>query len=139
MTPITILDNEYITLQYLPEKKIVYHTVHKPIDIESFAKAMAAGAEMLTENGACKWLSDDRKNGPLTPDMIAGPKFWAPRMIAAGWRYWANVVPEEIVSAGTLLPVMGTLYEMGLRMMVFTTVEEAFKWLDTMAEPKPTP
>jgi hypothetical protein len=56
-------------------------------------------------------LSDDRKNGPLSPEIVEfGRNDWNSRAIAAGWKYWANVVPEELVAAGTLTSVMGELY-----------------------------
>jgi hypothetical protein len=134
MSPIIIVDNEYITVRYLPDKKIVYHTVHKPIESKLFMSALDAGGEVLRKKGACKWLSDDRKNGPLSPEMIAGPAIWGPGMVAAGWKYWANVVPREIISAGTLKPVMETLFDLGLRMNVFNNVEDAFQWLESMKD-----
>jgi hypothetical protein len=132
MKPIIVVNNEYITVRYLPDKKIIYHTVHKPIESRLFMDALDAGGVVMRQNGACKWLSDDRKNGPLSPEMIAGPAIWGPGMVAAGWKYWANVVPKDIASAGTLVPVMDTLFELGLRMMVSTNVEEAFQWLEMM-------
>jgi hypothetical protein len=134
MLPLTILETEYITVRYLPDKKIIHHTVHKPIEAQPFMDALDAGGEVMRQYGACKWLSDDRKNGPLSPEMIAGPEIWGPGMIAAGWKYWANVVPEAVASAGTLVPVMQTLFDLGLRMMVFTDLEKAFQWLESMQE-----
>ncbi len=133
MQPIIIIDNECITLRYLPAKKIVHHTIHKPIDGQAFRDALDAGGRVLKENGACKWLSDDRQNGPLSFDMmVAGPKQWAPGMVAAGWKNWALVVPEQVAAAGTLVPVIDTLFELGLRMMVFTDVEKALAWLESI-------
>jgi hypothetical protein len=133
MSSITIVDNEYITLQYLPDKKIIYHTVHKPIPDQPLKDAVNAGTEALKKYGACKWLSDDRKNGPVSPEIAEwGREDWNPRTIAAGWKYWANVVPEEVASAGALSPVIEALFELGLRMMVFTDLKSAFQWLDSM-------
>jgi len=133
-SPLIIVDNEFITVRYLPDKKIIHHTVHKPIESKLFMEALDAGGEVLRQNGACKWLSDDRKNGPLSPEMIAAPKDWAPGMIAAGWKYWANIVPSETVAARTLVPVVDTLFELGLHMMVSTNLEEAFQWLESIKE-----
>jgi hypothetical protein len=133
MSPIIIVDNEYITLRYLPDKRIIYHTIHKPIDGQPLKDALNAGTEALKQYGACKWLSDDRKNGPLSQEMLDwGLKDWDPRTIAAGWKYWANVVPQELSAAGTLMPLIQILYDMGLRMMVFTDLENAIQWLDSM-------
>jgi hypothetical protein len=132
MLPIIIVDNEYTTVQYLPDKKIIYHTIHKPIDDQPLKDALNAGTDALEKYGACKWLSDDRKNGPLSAEMLEwGRNTWDVRTIAAGWKYWAEVVPEAVVSAGTMIPVIEALYELGLRMMVFTDLEKAFAWLDS--------
>lgn len=138
MAPIVIVDNEYITLQYFPDKRTIYHVVHKPIGPQQeqlMIDTLNEGTEALRRYGVCKWLSDDRLNGPLPDHLIEwGFNDWNPRTIQAGWKYWANVVPHELVAAGTLAPVMANLYELGLRMQVFTTTEEAFDWLDRMEE-----
>ncbi len=134
MTPITIAENEFMTVQYIPDKKMIFHTVHKPITNDNALKdALNAGTDALIQYGVCKWLSDDRKNGPLSQEMVEwGLNDWDRRTIAGGWKYWANVVPDDVASAGTLLPVIEILFEMGLRMMVFTTLEDAMRWLDSM-------
>lgn len=135
MTAISIVKNEYITLEYLPDKKLIYHIIHKPIggEPEMLKDALNAGTEALKKYGVCKWLSDDRKNGPLPPEVLEwGFSDWNARTIAAGWKYWANVVPQEMAAAGTLAPVIEDVYRYGLRMMVFTKVDEAFEWLDTL-------
>lgn len=98
-----------------------------------FKDALNTGTDALAHYGVCKWLSDDRKNGPLSPEMVDWAfNEWNARAIQAGWKYWANVVPENIAAAGTLTPVINALHEYGLRMMVFTTVEDAVDWLDTV-------
>lgn len=134
MAPVTIVENEYITVQYIPEKQMIYHTVHKPItDTQLLKDALNAGTDALKKYGVYKWLSDDRKNGPLPPEVVEwGFEDWDPRTIAAGWRYWANVVPKELAAAGALMPVMEALFAMGLRMMVFSDLETATAWLDSV-------
>jgi hypothetical protein len=136
MLPIIIVDNESVTLQYLPDKRTIYHVIHKPIPEDDVLKAfLDAGTEALKKHGACKWLSDDRKNGPLSPTFLKwSATDWQPRTIAAGWKYWANVVPHEMAAAGTLMPVIDNLYEMGLRMVLFSDLEKAFEWLDKIED-----
>ena len=135
MQPITVVDNEYITLQYLPDKKCIYHVVHKPIPDQPLKDALEAGTEALTKYGAHKWLSDDRKNGPLSKEIQEwGVNDWDPRTVKAGWKYWANVVPQELVAAGALAPVMQFLFGIGLRLQVFSDMDEAIQWLDSMKD-----
>lgn len=129
---ITVVNNEFISVQYLPDKKIIYHVIHQPISGQPLRDALDAGTEALQRYGATKWLSDDRKNGPLPPeDAEWGFTVWQPRTIKSGWKYWALVVPKAIEAAGSMVPVMENLYELGLRMRVFTDVDEAFTWLDS--------
>ena len=136
MPEVVIVDNEYITLGHNLDKKMIYHTIHKPMGAEQtqlLMDTLDAGTETLRQHKVLKWLSDDRLNGPLTHDFLNWSLGnWCPRTIDAGWKYWANVVPYELAAAGTLMPVMQNLHELGLRMQVFTNVEDALKWLATV-------
>jgi hypothetical protein len=133
MSRMIVAENDYMTLEYLPDKKIVYHTIHKPVGGKMLRDVLNAGTETLAHYGACKWLSDDRKNGPLSEeDREWGFNDWNRRTIDVGWKYWALVVPQALVDAGTMLPTMDALYGLGLRMMVFTTLEDAFAWLNSV-------
>jgi hypothetical protein len=135
MSRIVIFENEYMTLEYLSDQKIVYHTIHKPVGGQPLRDVLNAGTETLARYGACKWLSDDRKNGPLSEeDREWGFNDWNRRTLDAGWKYWALVVPQAVFDAGTMMPTIETLFTLGLRMMVFTTVEEALAWLDSMED-----
>ncbi len=132
MPPVIILDTEYITVEYLPDQKIIRQTVHKPIGDKLLKQALTAGSDALIKYGAQKWLSDDRKNGPVSREVVEwGLQGWAQRTIGAGWKYWADVVPETLAAAGTMLPVIDAFFQMGLQMMVFTDPEQAKQWLDS--------
>jgi len=133
MSPISIYESPYISVVYLPDQKTISHVVHKPIDPQDFKDALNAGTEALKKYGVHKWLSDDRKNGPIPADVIEwAATDWNARTIAAGWKYWANIVPTEVVAAGTLIPTMDALYEMGLRLMVFSDLNEGSNWLENV-------
>lgn len=136
MPTVEIVSNEYITMRYERENGMISHTFHQPIGEEQkamFKESFDLATETLRKNGVTKWLSDDRKNGPLSNDLVEwAQKDWTPRTIEAGWKYWANVVPEEIAAAGTLVPIMNELHNYGLRMRVFTDVESAREWLASL-------
>ena len=131
----TILENEFISILYYPEQKIIAHTVHQPISNMQLMEAMKVASNFLVENNVSKWLSDDRKNGPIENDIAEADmdyKEYNQRMIDAGWRYWANVIPTSLEAAYTLTPVMEEMHDMGLQMNVFTSYDEAFDWLCTV-------
>jgi hypothetical protein len=135
MSNLTLFSTEYITVEYHPATKLIYHTIHQPIgsQTEMFKDALKAGTAALEKYQVCKWLSDDRKNGPLPDELIEwAATNWNVPTVEAGWKYWANVVPKEIEAAGTLIPVIQNLSQLGLRMAVFTSIEDALKWLETM-------
>lgn len=135
---ITLYDSPYITVEHWPDKSLIYHTIHQPMShqLAIFKEALSAGTDALEKYKARKWLSDDRKNDKLTQE---GNDWafneWQPRTIKAGWKFWAVVVPEDLAAAGTLMPAIEFLYGLGLRMMVFTNVDEALDWLDKVENP----
>ena len=61
MSETIILDNQYITIRYLPDKKMIYHTVHQPFGGQDLRDALATGFDALRQYGLHKWLSDERK------------------------------------------------------------------------------
>ncbi len=128
-----IIDNENATLRYYPGSKIVHHTFHQPTTGESFREIVNTGVELLRKNHASKWLSDDRKNGPLTADDTEWGKVnWFPQALEAGWKYWALVVPPDIKARLNLKEFVEAFSLQGVRIMVFTTPEEGLAWLTIM-------
>jgi hypothetical protein len=135
---VTVLDNEYATLKYHPDTKIVHHVFHKPISGAEFRNVLNEGVKLLQQYGAHKWLSDDRNNSALSDEDTEWSKTdWFPRAQAAGWRFWALVVPADLMARLNLKEFVDTYYELGLRTMVFTEPEEARKWLAGVSEENP--
>lgn len=133
MAPTPLIDSPHATLVYYPDKKIVHHTFHKPISGDDFRQVLNKGAEAMKQNGAHKWLSDDRGNGALSPeDTEWSQSDWFPRAVASGWKYWALVVPQDIYARMNLKEFVDNYFEQGLRIMVFTNPKEAMRWLEAM-------
>lgn len=133
MSQITVLDNEYATLWYYPESRIVRHVFHKFIYGEKFRAVLNKGVEIFQQYGAQKWLSDDRKNSALpTDDTEWAFNDWFPRAFGCGWKYWAIVMPDKVAGQMNMNRFMKTYIEQGLNIQVFDDAEEALKWLETM-------
>ena len=131
MSEIILLDNENVTLRYLEDEQVIYHTVHQPISGQPYREFLEMGLDALQEYGVTKWVSDDRKNGPMTDeDREWGDINLTGRAMETGWKYWALVVPEALVAAGSMQATMAALHEQGLRMMVFDNVDDAFNWIE---------
>src|SRR3954465_10402185 len=96
MTSLTVINNEFAQLYFHKETGIVHHHLTNLIDSDHMRTVLYTGIDLLTKYGACKWLSDNRFMNPHAEedaDWINND--WFPKVLAAGWKYWALVVPES--------------------------------------------
>jgi hypothetical protein len=122
----TIIDNEYASLWYYPEKKIVHHKFHQFIHGEKFREVMMKGADLFEQKGCVKWLSDDRNNSALRKEDIDwGNQNWAPRVIGAGWKYWALMMPDKTVGKMNMRPLIEQYSQQGVQVEIFDDLDEA--------------
>lgn len=132
MVSVVLFDNRFITVECVADCGLIRHTVHRPVPGHILRKALEAGSEALEKHSLCKWLSDDRNNGPILDENIQwGITEWGPRAVRAGWKYWAIVAPEQFAAVGTLEPIVNAYFEIGVHLMIFTTVEAALNWLNS--------
>ena len=125
-----ILENEWGVVRYEPEHKYIYHTFFKDVNGKDVQHILNVGLETLEKYGAIKWLSDDRKNGPIwQEDIDFSLNDWGPRAAAAGWKYWALVVPDEVIGRASMIDVVDAYFQLGVRVQTFTDLETAKKWL----------
>jgi hypothetical protein len=128
----TILDNDYASLWYHPEKKIIHHHFKKFAYGDHFRSVLEKGLEVLKQNGASKWLSDDRKNSALkSEDGEWGETNWVPRVIKAGWKYWGIVLPEKVVGQMNMKQFIEANSRRGVIVKVFSDPDEALRWLES--------
>ncbi|MFO0552343.1 MAG: hypothetical protein U0271_28405 [Polyangiaceae bacterium] len=129
-TPRVQLENEFVTLWYHPAGKIVHHKIHKPVTGALFREALERGVEIFERHGAQKWLSDDRGNGALHPDDSNwATTVWSPRVVAAGWAYWAIVLPDAALGRVNMKRFVNIYSDMGVSVRIYSTPEEALVWL----------
>jgi hypothetical protein len=125
-----VLDNEWITIWYHPEAKIVHHEIHKAIRGQAFRTAISKGTDTLLKYRATKWLSDDRLHFVLPQeDQEWSAAVWFPATQLAGWRYWAIVKPERAVADLYLRRLATGWSAAGVVTELFTMPETAFLWL----------
>lgn len=131
MSKVTIIDNEYASLWYYPETKIVHHKIKKYIYGEQLQNLLNKGTELLKKNGAEKWLSDDRNNNALRPqDSEWSDNVWFPNTVKAGWKYWALVQPKKTIGQMNMKKRTGFVTNGGVTAKVFDNPDEAIKWLE---------
>ena len=130
MTTTEVLKNEFATLVYHTDEKIVHHTFHKPIGGDDFHNVLLTGIKLLKEHGAHKWLSDDRENAAMSDeDTVWAQEVWFPQAKEAGWQFWAIVLPPDIVARINYSEFVFNYAQKGVRVSLFSTPEEAREWL----------
>jgi hypothetical protein len=131
--PRIVLDTEAALLQYHPKAKIVHHEFRRFIYGDELRAVLSKGLELFEKHGACKWLSDDRHNGPLRPsDEQWALNHWFPRVKAAGWKYWAVVMPEKVLGQMNMKRWMAAYEPHGIEARPFGDPEVALAWLESL-------
>jgi hypothetical protein len=117
MSKMIVVDNAFITLAYDSDTKIVSHQLHQYICGQPLRDALMAGTDQLKKNSAHKWLSDDRNGGALPKeDLEWNHNVWIKQAVAAGWKFWALVMPASVVG------------QQNMR-QVFSDPDQALAWL----------
>ena len=131
MEQTTVFENECATMVYYPDVKIVHNTFRGQPTGEHFREALNAGVEVMKKYGGSKWLSDDRENQVIfsPEDQEWADNDWFPRMVQIGWKTWAMVVPQEVKAQINLIDIVDKIYERGIRVRVFSKLDEALQWL----------
>lgn len=125
-----ILQNDRITLWYYPELKIVHHRMAAAPSSEELKELLTRGAETLERFGAIKWLSDDRGNSMLRPhDEEWADTEWLPRVLRAGFKYWAIVLPQAAIGKLNMHRIASQHLRRGIVSRIETLPLAAFEWL----------
>lgn len=133
MSRLTLLDTDYATLWYYPEDKIVRHEFHRFIHGAPFREVLEKGLEVFQQNGAGKWLSDDRKNSSLTSEDLAwSTQDWSQRCMTAGWTHWAIIMPDKVVGQLNMNRILKEYIDRNLVVRVFEDPDEALEWLKSV-------
>ncbi len=125
-----VLDSEFATLAYHVQHRIVHHTFHKPVSGAAFREVLTRGLEFFEKRRANKWLSDDRGNGALHPDDGKwAMEVWSKQAMAAGWKYWAIVMPDAALGKANMRRFIREYADQGVTVNIFGGPDEALAWL----------
>lgn len=126
-----IASNNAYDLFFHEEDKIIHHIFKEDLDGLSFREVLNKGHNILKQNGATKWLSDNRRQMSVLSDEdnAWANDVWFPKTQAAGWKYWAIVVPDSMANRADLVRYIDSFYNSGIKVQVFTQDDEAYKWL----------
>lgn len=130
MSKIELMNDEYVALWYHQKPKIIHHQIRGFLPSEVFRALLTRGAECLEQNRAKKWLSDDSSSAPIRPeDGQWGNTVWAPRVIAAGFAYWAIVLPQKAIAQLQMQRFCAEYRARGITVELFDRADPALAWL----------
>lgn len=133
MSEVVVLDLEKATLFFHPEAGIVHHSFKQSVSGDDFRLVLSEGLKLLEDPEVDKWLSDDLHNLDLTPeDRDWADNWWRPRAIAAGWKYWAVVMPENAFGVVDMAAHVTAARREGIEVSVFSEAGAALAWLQSL-------
>jgi hypothetical protein len=125
-----VIENEFVTLEYLPKEKIVRHKYHKYLYGHIFRSALDRGVDLLIEHQAHKWLSDNRAvKAHAQDDFEWVNSVWLPRAISAGWTSWALIQPHDVIAQMNMRRFQKSFSDQGVTARIFPSPEEGLAWL----------
>jgi len=87
----------------------------------------------MQQQRALAWLSDDRVNGPLPHDDEEwAATHWFQQTKAAGWKYWAMVLPERAVGKLNVKRLIELCRKRGIEAQTFVEPDPARDWLRSL-------
>ena len=105
-------------VEWLEHEKIVVKTFYDFIYGEEMRGAFEAGFNALVTYHGIKWLSDNLGLKPYrNQDVTWINEDWFPRMLKAGWKYWAAVEPENILGKWSMKNFMDFYQQQGIMLV----------------------
>jgi len=125
-----VFENEFATLSYDTESRIVQSVVKQSIPVEKMKELLNKICETLKSRSATKLTTDARKTGILPPEFDEWRrKDWVPRMVRAGWKHWAPVFPPSVITQLHMKRLIKDFQDVGIQVQPVTSPEEALQWL----------
>jgi hypothetical protein len=128
--PYVIRQDEYATLWYHPGPKVVHHRIHRFVPAGILQEVLTAGAVILEQDRASKWLSDHSEGTVVrTDDLEWARSTWNPRVVGAGLKYWGIVPPRQVIGQMQMSQIVSEAEALGLTIRTFTNDAAARAWL----------
>jgi hypothetical protein len=125
-----IFETPGIVLWFYPKTRIIHHELQKYPGVVALESALEKGLGLMHTRRARKWLSDNRRGGAVPKSHHEWALTdWGPRAAAAGWKYWALILPEELLGFANTSRLIEVYASLGVTAKTFDTPEPAMHWL----------
>jgi len=127
---VLVFHAQNIRLHWLSKERVLVKTCTGYVPSDGLRQACEAALGCLEQNKGNKVLSDNRGLVPTAQaDLTWIERDWAPRMAAAGWRYWAVLEPTTALGAMNVRRWVAIYRELGIAIEAFQDAGEAIVWL----------
>lgn len=130
----TLYDSSLITVWFHTGRNVVHHRLNRPIlneELDTIKAAFTAGTEAMRAARGSKWLSDDRNQLVMPPEIQHWCQtVWYPATVAVGWRRWAIVQPDSPTAKLFITRLAGLVAQDGINVQLLSDVPEALTWLE---------
>lgn len=125
-----ILDDGKIRIWYYEEFKIVHFKFTGLAYGQDIRDGFNKGLEIVKERNVIKWLSDKGETPTFSKsDFEWSNTEWRPKMIEAGWKYWAIVEPDKASSKMLFDKIFQIYADLNVTVQMFDNFDAAFNWL----------
>lgn len=120
-------------VEWLEQENVVAKTFFDFIYGDDMKGAFNAGLNALIQHQSCKWLSDNRSLQPYRKiDVTWINEDWFPRMLKAGWKYWALVEPENALGQLSMTRFVDFNRQKGITLQIVHSVDDGLTWLNSL-------
>lgn len=123
-------DETYLQVIYEGDVPCVHMSWKTFSTSEEMRAGLEKGLELVREKNASKWLADVRQMGIISEeDQKWSNEDWFPRALAAGIKYMAVIVSEDIFNKMSVEEIMNNVPGTDLTSHYFNSIEDAREWL----------
>ena len=118
------------TIRWEEEEQLVFVVWEGWAKTAEFEELLEAEVRALKEHSGSRLLADCRRQRALNQaTQFTAEQEWSPRVIEAGLKRFAVVLPESEQAAAQLRERLDQLPKGGFKMAYFASVDEARKWV----------
>lgn len=129
-----IYDSEGGKIEWLSNGKVLVKTIKSFIRDQELRDFFNAGYEQVKKQNGKKWLSNNANLIVYKADDIDWiNEDWLPRMLKAGWKYWAVIEPTKATGNVSMMSFLEFYKKQGITLKIFHTMEDAVAWIRPLA------
>jgi len=128
-----VYDSKNGHAEWLPDGKILVKTIKGFIYGEELKGLFNSGYDQVVKGGGVKWLSDNRNLKPYRQEDVTWiNQDFLPRMLKAGWKYWAVIEPDNVLGNLSMKNFLDFYQQQGITLKIFNNKVDALAWIKSV-------